>query len=353
MNDILNKYHEDGLVYKQVHTRLTLTIWNYSERVQYENLWDDITLQTRGLVTDELGNIVARPFKKFFNQEESKHTSTESFEVYQKLDGSLGILFYYAGEWIFSTRGSFTSDQSIKGFEMLKNYNYEKLHKEYTYLFEIIYSENRIVCKYPFDDLILLGVIETKTGYEVDLYNKDIDIRMSNLIENLSFKIAPRYDGITDYSILKSMVKDNEEGFIVKFSNGSRMKIKGEEYLRLHKLMTSVSTTSIWELVSEGKDILDLLKDVPDEFYNKVKMYISDLNYSRFNVRETSFKIHDYFRYGKYGDVYPEPTKKEFALHLDSHKVDQKIKAVCFAIWDKRDYEKIIWRIVKPQFKKL
>ncbi len=66
MNEVLNKYHEDNLVYKQVHPTLPLTIWNYSEKVQYDNLWDDITLQTRGLVTDDKGNVVARPFKKFF-----------------------------------------------------------------------------------------------------------------------------------------------------------------------------------------------------------------------------------------------------------------------------------------------
>ena len=64
MNYMLNKYYEEGLVYKQVHPRLPLTIWNYSEKVQYQNLWDDITLQTRGLVTDDKGNVVARPFRK-------------------------------------------------------------------------------------------------------------------------------------------------------------------------------------------------------------------------------------------------------------------------------------------------
>ena len=85
MNEVLNRYHEEGLVYKQVHPTLPLTIWNYSEKVQYENLWDDVTLQTRGLVTDDKGNVVARPFKKFFNIEEGKHTPTEEFEVFEVL----------------------------------------------------------------------------------------------------------------------------------------------------------------------------------------------------------------------------------------------------------------------------
>ena len=70
MLDTLNKYLEEGLVQKQVHPTLPLTIWNYTPKVQYENLWDEITLMTRGLVVDDLGNIVARPFAKFFNWEE-------------------------------------------------------------------------------------------------------------------------------------------------------------------------------------------------------------------------------------------------------------------------------------------
>jgi len=269
MNDILLKYFEDGLVYKQVHPTLPLTIWNYTEKVQYDNIFDDVTIQTRGLVTDSDGNIVARPFKKFFNLEEGKHTPTIDFQVFDKMDGSLGILFYFEGEWILATRGSFTSDQAVKGFEMLQKYNYQKLHKSYTYLFEIIYNNNRIVVRYPFEDLILLGMIETKTGAEVDLWVDGFDVRLKNIINNIGFKVVKKYDGYKDYNNLKTIIKDDEEGYVVKFSNGDRMKIKGQEYLRLHRLMTGTSTTSIWEMLSEDRDVLELLKDVPDEFDKK------------------------------------------------------------------------------------
>jgi len=340
-------------MYKQVHPTLPLTIWNYSEKVQYDNLWDDITLQTRGLVTDDKGNIVARPFKKFFNDSEKKHTPTPDFDVYDKLDGSLVILFHYEGEWVLATRGSFTSDQAVKGFEMLQKYEYQKLHKDYTYLFEIIYDDNRIVVKYPYEDLVLLGMINTETGYEVDLYGEGNDVRLKNLMSNLGFKIVRKYDGINDYSILKGMIKDDEEGFVVKFSNGDRMKVKGEEYMKLHKLITSVSTTAIWEMLSEGRDVLELLKEVPDEFYNKIKMYVRDLKYTYFSLSEYAGKTHDGFRYGKFGDKDPEPTKKEFAEFLSMNNYNPIIKALCFAMWDKKDYDKIIWKHIKPEFRKL
>ena len=65
MLDILNRYYDEGLLTKQTHPHpaFPLTIWNYTERVQYEGLWDNITLMCRGLVTDNYGNIVARPFR--------------------------------------------------------------------------------------------------------------------------------------------------------------------------------------------------------------------------------------------------------------------------------------------------
>jgi hypothetical protein len=353
VNEILNKYYEKGLVYKQVHPTLPLTIWNYSEKVQYEGLFDGVTLNTRGLVTDDKGSIVARPFKKFFNMEENKHTPTEEFDVFEKMDGSLGILFHYQDQWVMATRGSFVSEQAVKGFEMLKNYDYEKLHKNYTYLFEIIYKENRIVVQYDFDDLILLGMIETKTGYEVDLHNDGADIRLKNLIENIGFKVVRKFKKVKSYEPLKDFIPDSKEGYVVRFSNGDRIKIKGKEYLRLHKLMTNVSTTAIWEMLSEGRDVLELLKDVPDEFYKKIKSYVADLNYTYYRYSEYAGKIYQYFRYGKYGDRDPEPTKKEFAEHLVSNDIKPIIKAICFAMWDNKDYDKIIWKHIKPEFRKL
>jgi RNA ligase len=353
MLETLEKYHNEGLLYKQVHPSLPLTIWNYTEKVQYEGLWDDITLMCRGLVTDDKGNVVARPFKKFFNMEEEKHTPTSDFEVYEKMDGSLGIFFYYEGGWIMATRGSFTSDQAVKGYEMMFNYDFANLHKDYTYLFEIIFKENRIVVNYDFDNVVLLGMVNTKTGYEVDLYGEDTDVRLKNLVSNVGLKVVNKYDGISDYRTLKSMVKNNEEGFIVKFSNGDRMKIKGEEYLRLHKIMTQVSTTSIWEVLSNGDDIDALLKDVPDEFYKKVKSYVGELKYSHFQISEYCGKHHDSYRYGKYGDKEVEPTKKEFAEFVQRNFDKKELHAVMFSMWDKKDYSSIIWKLIRPKYEKL
>jgi RNA ligase len=59
--------------------------------------------------------------------------------VWEKMDGSLLIVFWYEGKWIVATRGSFTSDQAIKGVELLKKYNTDIMFRHLTYCFEIIY----------------------------------------------------------------------------------------------------------------------------------------------------------------------------------------------------------------------
>jgi RNA ligase len=288
--EILEKYHEEGLLLKQTHQTHDLTIWNYSPKVQYESLWDNVTKQCRGLVTNSNGDIVARPFSKFFNYEElnTEEIPNENFFVYEKMDGSLGILFNYKGEWILATRGSFTSDQSVRGTEILLKYRFEELDPNYTYLFEIIYPENRIVVDYGGDEkLVMLGSINTKTGEEQNIYNENYDL--------LGFELVLEYNGITNFEYLKKEIPNSKEGFVIRFNNGMRMKIKGDEYVRLHRILTNISNRDIWEYLKEGKPLDEILEKVPDEFYNWVRdtkdKFESDFLRIRLSVEEEFYQL--------------------------------------------------------------
>ena len=341
MLEKLNKYYEDGLLYKQVHPSLPLTIWNYTEKVQYENLWDEVTLMCRGLVTDDTGDIVATPFQKFFNIEEGKFEPTEKFEVYEKMDGSLGIVFWYRGQWVVATRGSFTSDQANKAREILRKYNTDIMFRHLTFCFEIIYPENRIVLDYGNDEkLVLLGTFD-KNGKETD----------SSIWSQWGFDVVKKYDGINDYKQLKEMVKNDQEGFVVKFSNGDRVKVKGVEYLRLHKIMTNVTTTGVWEYLKNGEDVMEILKDVPDEFYDKIKSYVQHLKYGYFQISEDAGKKFDGMMYGKYNDKEPIEDRKEFAEWVLTQP--KHMSGILFRMFDKKDYSEIIWNLMRPEFKKL
>lgn len=335
MLETLNKYYEEGWLIKQTHPTLPLTIWNYSQTTQYEGKWDEITLQCRGLVTDDMGNVAARPFRKFFNMEEGKHTPTEEFDVYEKMDGSLGVLFSYDGKWIFASRGSFTSDQAV-AFERIfkEKYRVDYLALTSTYLFEIIYPENRIVVDYgEMEDVILLGKINTNSGDELDLEcYKSI------------FNVVKKWDGISDYSTLKGMIDDNAEGFVIRFSNGDRMKIKGEEYLRLHRIMTEISTKTVWECLKSGNLVNTILNDVPDEFFDKIKEYEEELLLEFDRVRQMAIDeyAHIVFQVGV-------EDRKKFAMRVR----DSKYPHLMFAMLDGKDWNPIIWDIIKPEWRKL
>lgn len=343
----LEKYCQNGLLLKQTHPRHDLTIWNYTPKVQYEQLWDDITLQCRGLVTNSNGEIIARPFKKFFNYEEHKPEDipNEEYEVYEKMDGSLGILFNYENEWILATRGSFTSPQSIKGKELLEKYNYTRLVPGYTYLFEIIYAENRIVCKYDFEDLILLGVVETKTGDEINIqFGNDEDIRFKNLLANLGFKIVTLYKTWGEgYDLLKEEISKDKEGYVIRFKNGFRMKIKGEEYKRLHRIITNISNRDIWFYIKENKPFDDIIDKVPDEFYEWVKTTADDLVEKYGDIEKKS--LIDFARIKKSCNIDDRKSFAMKALECDN-------PSILFSMLDKKDYRDIIWKIIYPTYSK-
>lgn len=343
--ETLDQYVEDGWLIKQVHPTLPLTIYNYSVATQYEGKWDEVTLTCRGLVVDDDGIIAARPFSKFFNLEEGKHTPTSDFEVFEKVDGSLGIFFWYKGHPVFASRGSFTSEQAVKGRELLDKYNWKTgTYAGYTYMFEILYAQNRVVVDYGgLEELVVLGVIETATGREVG-YSK---------MATEGFVLVKQYDGIYDYQTLKGMVRDNAEGFVVCFSNGQRVKIKGEEYIRLHRIVTNLSTTSVWKVLSSGGKMEDLLVNVPDELFDKIKAYEQSLRYQYYKIWDECSATYERIRFGNWttGPVDIEPTKKEFAEAIkDKHP---KMKSVMFNMWDGKDYFEIIWKMIKPEFEKL
>lgn len=330
MKETLKDYLNRGLIYCQIHPTLPLTIYNYTEKVQWEGLWDEVTMMCRGLVVDDEGTIVARPFKKFFNLSEGRTTVTNDYSIYTKYDGSLGIFFYFQDQWVFASRGSFTSEQAIKGRQLLdRQIDYSLLDKSNTYCFEIIYKDNKIVVSYgDFEGCILTGVFNTKTGIEGQLNHwllpKAKIHRLDTPIEELS-----------------KVIKDTEEGYVIKFSNGERAKVKGAEYLRLHKMMSEMSTTAVWECLRAGTNILERLDSFPDEFYEEVKNYESKLKDDFIHFRQ--LVLDEYEKFKGIED------RKEFALSIK----EQPYKGFFFNLRDNREITDQIWLNLKPEYKRL
>lgn len=326
----LQDYENKGLLYSQVHPNLPLTIYNYTDKVQWESLWDEVTLMCRGLVVDDLGHVVARPFKKFFNLSEGRTVCTDDYVIFDKMDGSLGVLFFYGGNWIFSSRGSFTSDQAIKGRELLDSVcDYNLLDKNNTYCFEIVYKENKIVVDYgDFEGCVLTAVFNTQTGEEQTL-------------DGWGLETVKSYNFDTPLKELHTIIKDNEEGYVIRFSNSERCKIKGAEYLRLHKMMSEMSTTAVWNCLRNGDSILTLLEGYPDEWYNTVRDYEQYLK-ELFNFWKATYESL-YINYSLIQDT------KQFAEAVK----DKDFKHFMFSLRNGKDITKQIWNNIKPEYKRL
>jgi len=358
----LNSYYERGLLTKQNHPSLPLTIWNYTEKVQYESLWDEITLNCRGLITDDsTGKVIVEPFGKFFNYEELISNRLSGIDipvkgdyvyVQEKADGSLGILFWYGEEWIMATRGSFTSEQAVKGLQIVKkNFFLQAFPREYGYLVEIIYPENRIVVNYKKEKIVFLSVVLNrkhpgwKSTDESELHWTNassifsyIGIRKKDIVK------TEQHFNFSDslYESLKSKNEKNKEGFVLRYHPGNfRMKIKFEEYIRLHRIMTNLSTTSVWEILSQGRSVDEILKDVPDEFYQKVRNYEEELT-QQFESLKAEYLDH-------FESIRRLGTRKLFAQFANVFRHPNLL----FQLLDNRDISKSIWTIIKPEFRKL
>jgi hypothetical protein len=321
---------EEGYITVQKHPSAQLFIYNYTPKTQFERCWNELTLACRGLILDENQKIVARGFSKFFNWEEFKVNDIPNlpFEAYEKMDGSLGILYWLNNQPFIATRGSFNSDQSLRATRILREKytaQIKNLDQSKTYLFEIIYPENRIVLDYgEQEDLILLAILDNKTGQDEPL-------------QDIGFPLVPRYDGVKDFATLKSLAFANKEGFVIKFENGFRLKIKFEEYIRLHRIMTQVSNIDIWETLKNKLPLDEFLESVPDEFYDWVKATVASLQ-ADYQAIETLCRA----------NCVPLATRKETAFHFQNLPYPK----VLFAMLDERDYSAIIWRAIKPTWQK-
>jgi RNA ligase len=263
---------EEKFVRVQTNSDNTLFIANYSEKAQFAREWNDVTLNCRGLIYDFDGNVIARGFKKFFNWDDSSQPYPPQGPCLRapKMDGSLGILYKHKGNWSIATRGSFSSDQALWATNWLQTSAFvseaQKItpwRDDRTYLFEIIFPENRIVVDYHGDErLVLLDVIETATG-KSDLAEFD-ELLYLDKVEKVSL---PGFQDTMDEDI-----PTGEEGFVFYWPDSDlRVKMKSAEYVELHRMIFGLNARSVWQRMGEGESIEDIAVKLPDEFHPWVK----------------------------------------------------------------------------------
>lgn len=354
----LEQHIDNGYIRVQYHPTEPLKIFNYTEKCAFENNWDGITRTCRGLIVNTRNDeVVARPFPKFQNWGHSfapKLVSQDEYdtlrfkfdyyvhpggivspreevEVFDKMDGSLGIAYFSPeeGVWSIATRGSFASEQAIHATQILRDkylqadFWNEICGWELTPLFEIIYPENRIVVNYgDIDDLILLGFIEIKTGLFITPEHHDGKFGDFNATKKFSFR--------TLGEVLEAEPRENAEGFVIYFPRlNDWVKLKQEDYCRIHSAIFGLSARAIWKARRDGVTFAQLVEPLPDEFHEWVTQVWDELNEKCYALADEAYRVYS----DTVANLPLEWTRKDFALAIKDHP----LKALVFMYLDGND----------------
>lgn len=343
----LNERMMQGYVNVREHPTLPLSIYNYSDSCLYDRVWDNTTEQCRGLIVENsTGRVIARGPRKFYNYGQPEavvYPMDTLVNVTRKEDGSLGVVWKYKGHYGVATRGSFVSDQAIHATELLQTDEYMWLREgAYWYnlesvIVEIVYPLNRIVLNYgERDELIPLGLVTNGTGI---IHTRDL---------RLLIKDAPAYRTvgrkITLAEAISLPVPDDEEGYVLDVLGADHrkvvdhLKLKGEKYLRDHKLISNLSERSIHGCLSDGSSIEEYISMMPDEWHDwcrDVAKSLADEYQNKLNDIEEVYK------------AIPETeSKKEFA----SYATKSEHRAALFIRYDNReeDLQALVWKSITP-----
>lgn len=263
-----------------------LRIYTYTNKTVFEKHWDKITLNSRGHIFNRrTGECVARPFPKFFNVGERPDDEPDLWgpcHVFEKLDGWLGVLYRHDGQYKISTRGSFKSIGAIWATKFLQENhdlsqltdylmnNEEVSPNDFTLIFELIHpslrEESNLVVNYgDREDLVLLAGFNRHTGREINFKV------IKSIAKICGFSRPEVYNGYTAYNAItaaKNMRMD-QEGFVVRFSCGTRVKVKGDEYVKASQAIRLLTPGNIWKNMHDGV-VYDAFLDIfPDDFREK------------------------------------------------------------------------------------
>lgn len=336
--EVLEEYVRKGLLLKK--RKGDLYIFNYSKSCQYSKSWDDITKMCRGLVVNSNGEVIAKSFNKFFNlfelDEEKQNKIRDcrrEFKVYEKLDGVLGIMFNYNGEWQFCTRGAFGNHFALWMDEWYKEKEFGSNLKECnTYLFEMINKNNGLTVRYKEDDMHMLAIINRNT-YEEEDYIK--------VAKELGLKYAEEvYTGNDINKALALDIGENKEGHVIKWDNNFRIKVKGAWYLQMFRLVSGLTEKRVWESLENGLVPKEVKEAVPEELKEEIMVKINNL--------ENKYKRTEEFIKKAYKELPQGMERRELYEYMDSNKKYTMLKGAMFSLLDGKSIDKIVKEMIKP-----
>ena len=260
-------------------------------------------------------NVLGFGLNKFFNSREDNAATInwETAKIFEKIDGTMLNRWFspYTGKFEYSTRyqlpgdleANIINDTGITWKALVDRCvgdlpdSLNQLETE-TIIFEITSDINRVVVKHNGFNCTLLARRCNQTLQEVDLSEHPLAPRTFN------------FSSLEEITLFANKLKGTEsEGYVVVDDQFNRIKIKGEEYVRLHHLKNN-SAGSLKRLIlairhGEFDEVVSYFPEFKQPMVS-IQLVIDNLIAQHSNCYERIKDIQE---------------QKEFALTLQSKKL--------------------------------
>ena len=297
----LQKAVNEKLVQKKSHPFLDLYLYRYHNRVFFNGLWDQNSMirKSRGLVLNELGDIICWPFNKVYNYKEMdagcEWNDKDRVLAVNKANGFLANVFLYNDNVHVSTTGTFDSEYAQYACECIGNHrlNLIKDLLESSNIMNLMFE----VCSWNDDPHIINegeqvfligGRYDYTYGYRMLLEPKldAINEQLNNLFSR------PEYKYTTFGNIKNSMTTIDHEGYMIyNLDQGgtscSVVKMKSPLYLVTKFFSRGKKNLDIWN------DNLDIFKQkAPEEFYPLAEWLKEHYSREEWETMDQMDKVH-------------------------------------------------------------
>lgn len=274
-----------------------IVVWNTG--------FHDLAKACRGRIVDtHTMATVSYPFEKFFNLNETEETDEKLVKKHinnakyiyatDKKDGSTINVSLYKGKPLITTNGSFENDQTKWALEMFnKQYSsfLPNIKEGYTYIFELIHPENKIVVDYGDEkSLYLLSIRDLKSKQLLSL----------DEIHQVADKHNIPYPEVYDFTDLDTMIKlahelkgANREGWVVRVGTdeGEKMfKLKLDEYFEMHKAFGKITPTWVYKHLMNG-DLDDYIAICNEFQKNSVYEALDEVSKTKDKIRKGAISL--------------------------------------------------------------
>lgn len=254
------------------------------------NMSSEIVKDCRGLILErDTWKVMSMSFRKFFNHGESNADKIDwnSAIVLEKLDGTMIQVYYdwHKDKWFAATTGMAEGEGEVNNkmgttfnqlfWDTLKKYSFDlnKLHKGFTYVFELTTPYNIVVKPHGESSITLLAIRVNEICKE---FRYDELVAVSQYFGLPVVKSYNLNNPNVD-ELLKTFenMPWSEEGYVVLDKEFNRVKIKNPAYVAVHHLKSKTAEHNILTIV-KSNEIEEFASTFPER---KNELYKLKANY--------------------------------------------------------------------------